>query len=66
MTIETINRPEIYSLISEHASTNTQINVIATISHRTLERWCWMGEGLRFLKVSVRAVYRLSEIEEYE
>ena len=36
------------------------------ISHRTLERWRWAGEGPKFLKVGGRVVYRLSDIEEYE
>ena len=36
------------------------------ISHRTLERWRWTGEGPKFLKVGGRVIYRLSDIEEYE
>ena len=36
------------------------------ISHRTLERWRWTGEGPKFLKVGGRVVYRISDIEEYE
>lgn len=36
------------------------------ISHRTLERWRWTGEGSKFLKVGGRVVYRLSDVEEYE
>lgn len=36
------------------------------ISHRTLERWRWIGEGPKFLKVGGRVVYRLADIEEYE
>ncbi|MFC7333110.1 helix-turn-helix transcriptional regulator [Rhodocista pekingensis] len=36
------------------------------ISHRTLERWRWTGEGPKFLKVGGRVVYRLTDIEEYE
>ncbi|CUA90367.1 Helix-turn-helix domain [Chelatococcus sambhunathii] len=36
------------------------------ISHRTLERWRWNGEGPKFLKVGGRVVYRLSDVEEYE
>ena len=36
------------------------------ISHRTLERWRWTGEGPRFVKLGGRVVYRLSDIEEYE
>jgi len=36
------------------------------ISHRTLERWRWIGEGPKFLKVGGRVVYRLADVEEYE
>ncbi len=36
------------------------------ISHRTLERWRWSGEGPTFLKVGGRVVYRVSDIEDYE
>ena len=33
------------------------------ISPRTLERWRWLGEGPRFLKLGGRVVYRLEDIE---
>jgi hypothetical protein len=36
------------------------------ISPRTLERWRWLGEGLPFIKLGGRVVYRLSDIEAYE
>jgi predicted site-specific integrase-resolvase len=36
------------------------------ISHRTLERWRWTGEGPRYLKLGGRIVYRLEDVEEYE
>lgn len=36
------------------------------ISHRTLERWRWTGEGPRFIKLGGRVVYRLEDIEAYE
>jgi hypothetical protein len=36
------------------------------ISPRTLERWRWLGEGPRFLKVSGKVLYRLEDIEAYE
>lgn len=36
------------------------------ISHRTLERWRWTGEGPLFIKLGGRVVYRLEDIEEYE
>jgi hypothetical protein len=31
-----------------------------------LERWRWLGEGPRFLKIGGRVVYRLEDIERYE
>jgi hypothetical protein len=36
------------------------------ISHRTLERWRWLGQGPRYLKVGGRVLYRLADIESYE
>jgi len=36
------------------------------ISHRTLERWRWIGEGPAYLKIGGRVVYRLEDIEAYE
>ena len=36
------------------------------ISPRTLERWRWVGEGPRFLKLGGRVVYRLADIEAFE
>jgi hypothetical protein len=36
------------------------------ISARSLERWRWIGEGPRFLKLGGRVVYRLEDIEAYE
>ncbi|WP_296577463.1 helix-turn-helix domain-containing protein [Phreatobacter sp.] len=36
------------------------------ISHRTLERWRWSGEGPRYIKIGGRVVYRLEDVEDYE
>ena len=36
------------------------------ISMRTLERWRWLGEGPRYIKLGGRVVYRLSDIEAFE
>ena len=36
------------------------------ISHRTLERWRWTGEGPAFLKIGGRVVYRLEDVEAFE
>ncbi|MBX6387006.1 MAG: DNA-binding protein [Microbispora sp.] len=36
------------------------------ISPRTLERWRWLGQGPRFLKIGGRVAYRLEDIEAFE
>ncbi len=36
------------------------------ISPRTLERWRWLGEGPRYLKLGGRVLYRVADIEAYE
>lgn len=36
------------------------------MSPRTLERWRWVGEGPRFLKLGGRVIYRLEDVENYE
>ena len=36
------------------------------ISPRTLERWRWLGEGPRYLKIGGRVIYRIEDIEAYE
>ena len=36
------------------------------ISHRTLERWRYTGQGPRFMKIGGRVVYRVEDIETYE
>jgi hypothetical protein len=37
-----------------------------TVSPRTLERWRWLGQGPRFLKIGGRVAYRLEDIEAFE
>lgn len=36
------------------------------ISHRTLERWRWTGEGPDYLKLGGRVIYRLEDIITFE
>ncbi|MFC0386862.1 helix-turn-helix transcriptional regulator [Muricoccus vinaceus] len=36
------------------------------VSPRTLERWRWLGQGPRFLKLGGRVVYRIEDIEAFE
>jgi predicted site-specific integrase-resolvase len=44
----------------------TELAARWNISHRTLERWRWTGQGPRFLKIGGRVVYRVEDIEAYE
>ena len=37
-----------------------------TISHRTLERWRWAGEGPAYMKIGGRVVYGIADIEAFE
>jgi predicted site-specific integrase-resolvase len=37
-----------------------------TISHRTLERWRWTGQGPAYMKIGGRVAYRLEDVEAYE
>ena len=37
-----------------------------SISPRTLERWRWLGQGPRYLKLGGRCVYRLEDVQAYE
>jgi hypothetical protein len=36
------------------------------ISPRTLERWRWLGQPPRFLKIGGRVAYRIEDIEAFE
>ncbi len=36
------------------------------ISPRTLERWRSLGEGLAYIKIGGRVVYRMEDVERYE
>ena len=44
----------------------TQLAERWNISPRTLERWRWVGDGPRYLKIGGRVVYRVEDIEAYE
>jgi Helix-turn-helix domain len=37
-----------------------------SISPRTLERWRWLRQGPRYLKIGGRILYRLDDVEAYE
>jgi hypothetical protein len=36
------------------------------MSERTLERWRWLGQGPRFMKLGGRVAYRLEDVEAFE
>lgn len=36
------------------------------MSQRTLERWRWQGVGPAYLKLGMRIVYRLDDVEAFE
>ncbi|MCC2654269.1 MAG: hypothetical protein K0Q60_4435 [Microvirga sp.] len=36
------------------------------LSPRTLERWRWLGQGPRFMKLGGRVAYRLEDVEAFE
>ena len=36
------------------------------LSHRTLERWRWIGFGPSYTKIGRRVVYRLVDVEKFE
>ncbi|MEI6415919.1 MAG: helix-turn-helix domain-containing protein [Pseudomonadota bacterium] len=52
-------------MITQHLN-QTQLAVRWTISPRTLERWRWLGQGPRFLKIGGRVIYRLEDIQAFE
>ena len=36
------------------------------VSPRTLERWRWLGQGPRFMKLGGRVAYRIQDVEAFE
>lgn len=36
------------------------------ISHKTLEKWRWLGVGPRYLKIGTRIRYSITDIELFE
>lgn len=52
--------------VSENFLTQKDLARRWGISHRTLERWRWLGTGPLFLKVGARVAYRMRDVERYE
>jgi predicted site-specific integrase-resolvase len=44
----------------------TELAARWNISHRTLERWRWTGEGPQYIKIGGRVVYRQEDVETFE
>ena len=47
----------------ETCLTQTELEARWNISPRTLERWRWIGDGPRFLKIGGRVIYRIDDVE---
>ena len=44
----------------------TELSARWNLSPRTLERWRWLGEGPRYLKLGGRVLYRVEDVEVFE
>lgn len=44
----------------------TELSARWNLSPRTLERWRWLGEGPRYLKLGGRVLYRVEDVEQFE
>ena len=53
-------------LASKLGLTEPQLAGALGVTPRTLERWHWLGQGPRFLKIGGKVIYRLADIEAYE
>jgi Helix-turn-helix domain len=56
---------QVYPVIIAHLS-QVELAQRWGISPRTLERWRWLGQGPKFLKLGGRVVYRIQDVENYE
>jgi hypothetical protein len=52
--------------VTAHHLNQTDLARRWRMSERTLERWRWLGQPPRFLKIGGRVVYRLEDIEAFE
>ncbi len=50
----------------ETCMNQTELAARWKISPRTLERWRWIGDGPRFLKIGGRVIYRIEDVEAFE
>lgn len=54
------------SKMRETCLNQTELAARWKISPRTLERWRWIGDGPRFLKIGGRVIYRIEDVEAFE
>jgi len=52
--------------VSTRHLNQTELSARWNLSPRTLERWRWLGEGPRYLKLGGRVLYRVEDVEEFE
>jgi hypothetical protein len=52
--------------LTVHHLNQTELARRWRMSVRTLERWRWLGQGPRFMKLGGRVAYRLEDIEAFE
>ena len=53
-------------MLQRHCLNQQQLARRWGISHRTLERWRYNGQGPAFLKLGGRVLYRLADVEAFE
>jgi hypothetical protein len=54
------------SALSLHHLNQVELARRWRITHRTLERWRWLGQGPTYLKLGGRVAYKLADIEDFE
>jgi hypothetical protein len=52
--------------VSTRHLNQTELSARWNLSPRTLERWRWLGEGPRYLKLGGRVLYRVEDVEAFE
>ena len=53
-------------MLQKHCLNQKELARRWAISHRTLERWRYSGQGPEFLKLGGRILYRMTEVEALE
>jgi hypothetical protein len=58
--------PKGRTMDDDHHLTQKQLASRWGISQRTLESWRWRGEGVPYLKIGGRCIYRLQDVKAFE